>query len=577
MSENLQSRPYTPWQLIHAFWKSNQKLFAYSFFIFVICMNLAIVGMDVIFNHWYNHFYDALQDYDKRSAYDLIVVFIFLATVYIVMAVYRYYLQAYLALRWRRWLTYEFLNRWLEGRSYYYLENFYESTDNPDQRIQEDISSLVSSTLDLVIGFISSVTTFIAFIYILWTLSGHFTLNLGSWGKYNVPGYLVWVSIVYSIIGTFLAFKVGYPLVGLNFEQQRREANFRFAAIDLRTHAEHVALYHAEPYQKGILGGLFDKVLNNWYAIILRQKLLLWFTAGYNQVSVILPLVVVLPNYFGKVFKLGGLMQALRAFTQIQDALSFFVNSYTQIALWRAVVRRLISFLDHMYEVESKAKLENKVVYDMQPANSIIVRNLNIFTPDNENLLENINLELIHGNNYLIKGPSGIGKSTFIRVIAGIWPFASGEVQMPKDKSIMYLPQRAYMPIGTLREAMLFPDRVSDVTDEELIRLLKACDLPDLTTRLADVSMWSEQLSPGELQRIAFARVLLHKPDWVFLDESTSAMDLALEKHLFELLKKRLPNCSIVSVGHQPSVEAYHDHQLDFTKYHTERVFDTQL
>jgi putative ATP-binding cassette transporter len=551
MSENLQSRPYTAWQLIHAYWKSDQRIFAYAFFIFVIAMNLAMVGMDVVFNHWYNHFYDALQDYDKRSAYDLIVVFVFLATVYIVLAVYKYYLQAFLSLRWRRWLTNEFLNRWLEKRSYYYLENFNESTDNPDQRIQEDISSLVTSTLELVLGFISSVTTFIAFIYILWTLSGHFSLHLGSLGTFNVPGYLVWVSIIYSIIGTFLAFKVGFPLVGLNFEQQRREANFRFAAIDLRTHAEHVALYHAEPYQKGILGGLFEKVLNNWYAIILRQKLLLWFTAGYNQVSVILPLVVVLPNYFGKVFKLGGLMQALRAFTQIQDALSFFVNSYSSIAQWRAVVRRLITFLDHMYEVENKALVENKVHYTMQDANTIVATNLTIYTPENEKLLENINLEFKHGNNYLIKGPSGIGKSTFIRVIAGIWPFGSGEIQLPKGKSIMYLPQRAYMPIGTLREALLFPDRFWSVTDEELIKLLKACDLPDLTTRLADVSMWSEQLSPGELQRIAFARVLLHKPDWVFLDESTSAMDLALEKHLFELLQKTLPNCSIISVGHQ--------------------------
>jgi putative ATP-binding cassette transporter len=577
MSENLQSRPYTAWQLIHAYWKSDQRIFAYAFFIFVIAMNLAMVGMDVVFNHWYNHFYDALQDYDKRSAYDLIVVFVFLATVYIVLAVYKYYLQAFLSLRWRRWLTNEFLNRWLEKRSYYYLENFNESTDNPDQRIQEDISSLVTSTLELVLGFISSVTTFIAFIYILWTLSGHFSLHLGSLGTFNVPGYLVWVSIIYSIIGTFLAFKVGFPLVGLNFEQQRREANFRFAAIDLRTHAEHVALYHAEPYQKGILGGLFEKVLNNWYAIILRQKLLLWFTAGYNQVSVILPLVVVLPNYFGKVFKLGGLMQALRAFTQIQDALSFFVNSYSSIAQWRAVVRRLITFLDHMYEVENKALVENKVHYTMQDANTIVATNLTIYTPENEKLLENINLEFKHGNNYLIKGPSGIGKSTFIRVIAGIWPFGSGEIQLPKGKSIMYLPQRAYMPIGTLREALLFPDRFWSVTDEELIKLLKACDLPDLTTRLADVSMWSEQLSPGELQRIAFARVLLHKPDWVFLDESTSAMDLALEKHLFELLQKTLPNCSIISVGHQPSVEAFHEHKLDFSQYHTERVFDTHL
>ena len=573
MSQNLQSRPYTPWQLIRAYWQSDQKFFAYAFFIIVIVFSVAIVGMDVVFNFWYNHFYDALQDYDRKSAYDLIVVFIFFAAVYIVLAVYRYYIQAYLSLRWRRWLTDQFLNRWLEKRSYYYLENFDEQTDNPDQRIQEDISSLVTSSLELALGFIASTTTFIAFIAILWKLSGPLTVHLGPLGTHVIQGYLVWVSIIYSIVGTWLAFKVGYPLVGLNFEQQRREANFRFAAIDLRSHAEHVALYRGEAYQKGILGGLFERVLNNWYAIILRQKLLLWFTAGYNQVSVILPLMVVLPNYFNKVFKLGGLMQALRAFTQIQDALSFFINSYSSIAQWRAVVRRLISFLDHMYEVEARATVSNQLLYHQEAANSIVVKDLNITTPKGELLLENINLEFKHGNNYLIKGPSGIGKSTFIRVIAGIWPFGSGDINLPENKSIMYLPQRSYMPIGTLRDAMLFPLKSSAITDAELVNLLNACDLPQLTTRLADVTMWTEQLSPGELQRISFARVLLHKPDWVFLDESTSAVDLALEKHLFDLLKKTLPNCSLVSVGHQPSVDAYHDHQIDFSQYHKERVF----
>jgi putative ATP-binding cassette transporter len=570
-SRNLQSRMYTPWQLIRAYWESDQRVVAYIFLISVIILSVALVGMDVVFNYWYNYFYDSLQDYDKHGAIDLIAIFTFLAAVYIIIAVYRYYLQNYLALRWRRWLTDQFLARWLAKKSYYYLENFDEKTDNPDQRIQEDIGSLVITSLDLAIGLIASVTTFFAFIYILWTLSGRFTFHIGGL-LIVVPGYLVWVSIIYAIVGTALAFRIGYPLVSLNFEQQRREANFRFAAVDLRTHAEHVALYRGEAHQKSILGTLFSSVLNNWYAIILRQKLLMWFTAGYNQVSVLVPLVVTLPNYFNKVFKLGGFMQALRAFQQIQDALSFLVNSYSTIANWRAVVQRLVTFLNHIYEVEHHAAGQNKFIYKTSSKNVIATRHLNIYTPNDKKMLEDINIEFEHGKSYIIKGASGIGKSTLIRAISGIWPYGEGEIDLPADKNIMYIPQKPYMPIGSLKEALLFPEKVSDVKDDVLIQVLKDCDLPELTKRLHDVSMWSEQLSPGELQRVAFARILLHKPDWVFLDESTSALDLPHEEALYKLIKSKLPHCSIVSVGHQPSVEVFHEIQVDLSKYSKERV-----
>lgn len=574
MNRKLEPRPYTTWQLIKIYWQSEHRLSAYSFLIFVLVMSVISVGTDVAITDWYNYFYDALQDYDKRAVIDLLWVFIFIAAISIVIQVYRFYVQQILGLRWRRWLTEQFVSRWLQNRSYYYLETFDKQTDNPDQRIQEDINSLVSYSLDLLIGLVTAVTTIFAFIYILWKLSGTINIPMGALGNLHVHGYLVWVGILYAFAGTFFTFKIGRPLVPLNFEQQRREANFRYAAVDLRSHSENVALYRGEHHQDNVLRKLLYRLLDNWYMIILRQKLLLWYTSGYNQISVLVPLVVALPNYFNKVFQLGGLIQTLAAFSRIQDALSFIVNSYTRIAEWQAITQRLITFLNHMYELEQDALKKNQFDYRKFQQNKIIAKNVTIYTPQNEKLLVNINEEFVHGNNYWVKGISGIGKSTFVRAIAGIWPYGSGEISLPEQKNIMFIPQKFYMPIGTLREAMLFPDKVFHLPDNELINLLNACGLPDLTSQLHDTKPWSENLSPGELQRIAFARVLIQKPDWVVLDESTSALDLDSEKRLYDLLKAELPHCSVISVGHRPSLEAFHDHQVNMAEYSVERVLE---
>jgi putative ATP-binding cassette transporter len=571
MKQQSLSGYYSPWRLIKSYWQSEQRFFAYSMLFAVLLLTISMVALDVLLNYWYNYFYDALQDYNKRDAIDLLSVFLFLAAMLIVIAVYRYYLQAYLGLRWRKWLTSQFVNRWLENRSYYYLESFEGETDNPDQRIQEDIGALVTNTLSLLIGFIGAITTFVAFIYILWKLSGIIHIPLGPLGVLSVPGYLAWVGIIYAILGTYFTFKIGAPLVSLNFEQQRREADFRFAEVDLREHAEDVALYRGEPHEKSLLDRLFDRVLSNWYAIILRQKLVLWFTAGYNQISVILPLMVALPNYFSKVFKLGGLMQTLRAFANVQEALSFFVNSYTQIAEWRAIIRRLTTFVNHMHEVEENAVQKNHFIFHESLQNDIQTKEVNILTPRGEKLLENVNENFVAGQHYLIKGLSGIGKSTFVRMIAGIWPFGSGDIVLPSRQKIMYLPQKAYMPIGTLEDALLFPDKKGSHSRKEVEELLTICGLPELISRLDEVGMWSQQLSPGEQQRIAFVRVLLNWPNWVFMDESTSALDLESEQFLYQLIKTRLPHCSIVSVSHHPSLDAYHDHVVDMKKYSVAR------
>lgn len=536
-------------------------------FTMAILMTVSLVGLDVVFNYWYNYFYDSLQAYNKDMTVYLLFIFITIAFTYIVIAVNRYYIAQLFGLRWRRWLTEQFISRWLQHRTYYLLENFDEHTDNPDQRIQEDVGALVSSTMDLTMGVMSASATFVAFIYILWSLSGIFTVSLGRFGTYHVPGYLVWVGVLYAIIGTLLTIKLGRPLVMLNFEQQRREATFRYAAIDLRTHAENVALYHGEEQQRTIMQRLFGGVLENWLNIILRQKKLLWFTASYNQLSVMLPLLVALPNYFDKVFLLGGLIQSLQAFNRVQDSLSFLINSYTQIAQWQAVGKRLTTFVNHMNEAETKALSQNKLSFDKHHDNAIVSKNISVSTPRGDVLLRDVNEAFKHGYHYLIEGVSGIGKSTFVRALAGIWPYSSGVAVLPDNKKIMFIPQRPYMPIGTLMDAILFPDKNNPALARQVEKILTQCHLEHLIAKLQETAVWTDQLSPGEQQRIAFARVLLHKPDWVFLDESTSMLDNANEELMYHLIKTEVPHCSIVSVGHRSTLEKLHDHIIDVSKY----------
>lgn len=562
----LGARYYSAWELIKLIWQSKQKLRAYLALVLITIMTIALVALDVGLSYWSNYFYDALQAYNKNGAIYLLKIFFLLAFIYMVLFVYRYYVSQLFGLRWRRWLTEQFIGRWLQKRDYYYMETFEGQTDNPDQRIQEDVGALAVNSISLFIGLIASITSFFAFIYVLWSLSGK--LHIHFWGmNFNIPGYLVWVAIAYAAVGSYFTYIIGHPLIPLNFEQQRREASFRFAAIDLRSHAEHVALYKGEHHQKTILHKAFHKVLDNWYLIILRQKALLWFTAGYNQVAVALPLLVVMPNYFGKVFLLGGLMQSLRAFSQVQEALSYFVTSFTQIAEWRAITQRLTTFLNHLQDIDTKVTQQNHLAFRKQPQPKITMKQLSISTPAKEKLLENINEEFLHGKDYLIKGESGAGKSTLVRTLAGIWPYAAGEINLPEKQRLMYLPQKSYMPIGTLAEAILFPDKTHPELEKHLEQVLQDCRLENFIPRLQETASWSEQFSPGEQQRIAFARILLHKPDWVFLDESTSMLDLENEKHLYQLLKNKLPHCSIVSVGHRPSLDAFHEHIIDVAKY----------
>ena len=405
-------------------------------------------------------------------------------------------------------------------------------TDNPDQRIAEDLHLLASHTLGLFVGGLRAGVTLATFVAILWGLSGTLTVPVGGF-SITLPGYMVWVAVLYAIAGTWLTDWIGRPLVRLNFDRQRYEADFRFSLVRFRENTEGVALYRGEADELRGFGERFEEVVRNWWGIMRRQKRLTYFTSGYGQAAWIVPSVVAAPRYFRGELGLGGLMQTTGAFQQVQDALSFFVQSYKEIAAWSSVVERLSGFERALEHVQLQAASGGGVRRAEGGATHLTLEGVDLHLPDGQPLMANVNLSLLRGDTVLLGGASGSGKSTLVRAIAGIWPFGRGEVRAPLDARILFVPQRPYLPIGTLRDVVSFPMPAGGIDDAALREALEAVGLAELAGRLDEATSWALQLSPGEQQRIAFARVLVQKPDWLFLDEATSAVDEAAEAKLY--------------------------------------------
>ncbi|WP_374291489.1 ABC transporter ATP-binding protein/permease [Desulfovibrio desulfuricans] len=570
------------WRLARPYWTSEDRMAGIGLICIIVGMSLGLVYLNVLLNQWNNAFYDTLQNRDWQGFTHQLARFCLLAALFIAVAVYQVYLRLLLQIRWRSWLTSFFIQRWLHRRAYYALQLQARPADNPDQRIAEDIGLFVEQTLMLVLGFLEAVTTLVSFTGILWHLSGAVTIALGQ-RSLSVPGYMVWAALAYAIAGTWLTQRFGRPLVGLNYQRQRLEADFRFSLVRFRENAEGVALYGGEDGEAAVFRSRFAAVVSNWRQIMICRKRLSWLTNAYGQAAMVFPFLACAPRYFSGAIQLGGLMQTASAFGQVQNSLSWFVDAYTELAAWRATVDRLTSFAALLDEAGGATSANAYKTAPDTPAPAspaddarspemlttavgadaaLRLHGLCLARPDGALLLEHADLEVLPGQRVLIGGPSGAGKSTLFRAIAGLWPFGSGCIQLPHGGSTMFLPQKPYLPMGTLRAAVTYPSPPQSFSTQAIAQALADCGLGDLAPLLDEEHYWGQQLSPGEQQRLALARVLLHKPDWLFLDEATSAMDEAGEKHLLELLTRQLGRAAIISIGHRPGLTAFHTRHL---------------
>jgi len=549
------------WTLFKPYWFSEERVTARLLFIAIIALTLASVYMDVQFNTWYNLFYNTMQDKNRSEFFHQMLRFCVLAGIYIVIYVYSTYLNQMLQIRWRRWLTERYLTEWLADRTYYRMQLNASQTDNPDQRVAEDLKLFVDSTLSLSLGLLNAVVTLVAFLGILWVLSGTLEFAIGG-QTYVLYGYMVWVALAYAVVGTILAHKIGRPLIALNFNQQRFEADFRFNLVRFRENVEGVALYRGEEDEMRGLRGRFTQVFSNWWAIMRRQKNLNFFTISYNQIAVIFPFLVAAPRFFSGAIQMGGLIQISHAFGKVQEALSWFINLYSSIAAWKATVDRLTGFHNAIVYSQEQTRVQPGIDTVKDGGTTLALDHLELDLPTGQPLLSNANLSIAPGTRVLIEGPSGSGKSTLFRAIAGIWPFGRGLIHRPQDFQALFLPQRPYFPLGTLREAVLYPMGSTSRSDEEVKDALTAVGLSHLTTRLDESANWALRLSGGEQQRVAFARAVLQKPQWLFLDEASSNLDDASQARLYDLLTHRLRDSAIVSIGHREELAGYHQQRV---------------
>ncbi|CAG9213208.1 ABC transporter ATP-binding protein [Paraburkholderia caribensis] len=555
----------TAWGLIKPYWVSEDRWKARGLLALVIAMNMTMVAANVWFNSWQRTFFDAIQQYNYPVFKYSLLQFTVIALALILLGSYRTYFRQMLEFRWRQWLTNRYLNDWLGDRAYYRIERD-NLADNPDQRVSADLQGLASASLNLSLGLLSTTVTLFSFIVILWNLSGAFAFHMFG-TEFSIPGYMVWAALIYAAVGSWVTHKVNHPLVSINYQQQRVEADFRFSLIRIRENADQIALYQGERSEEQQLKGVFSHIRENWRLIMRFTRRFNIVVISYSQLAIVFPYIAAAPKYFSKSISFGMYQQVTGAFGTVSDSFSWFVNNYDSLAEWRATVNRLREFhrvmrSQHLHESVVEGTAHGGINVHVTDTDSIEVTNLRLQRPNGEPMANVGSFTIAPKTRWLVRGPSGAGKSTLMRTLAGLWPFGEGTIEKPADAKLLFIPQRSYLPIGTLKAALCYPSEASAYSDEACRDVLAVCRLPELAERLGESAHWERSLSPGEQQRLAAARALLQQPDFLFLDEATSALDPENESIIYNALIERLPNAAIVSVAHRKTLEAFHDHTL---------------
>ncbi len=540
--------------------RAQERIIGTGLLAIVVVMQFALVAISVRLSYWNRDWFNAIQDRDAETFWRLLLtVWIFWVVVAVTMAIYQYALRSTLDIHWRTWLTQFYVKRWLSGSVPYRMQVFGAQTDNPDQRIQEDINKFTTVTIQLTLGILSQVSTLVSFSVILWTISADFTLP-GT--EVVVPGLLFWIALVYAVVATYVTHLIGRPLIRLNFMQEKYEADFRFSLARLREYGEQVSLLKGQAAERARLGGQFRHIVENFFRQVSISKRLIAFTSFYDYSNSVVPYVIAAPFYFAGKIQLGVMTQTAGAFGRVETALSFFINAYQTLASYKAVVDRLTSFEESMKRAQEESPSTGEIAVREHAAEQIRLDGVVVRTPDGTAIVSAGSLVFEAGRSTLIAGPSGTGKSTLFRAISGIWPFGEGAVYCPAGRRIMLLPQRPYIPAGTLRGAVAYPSTEEIYDERQVVDALVLVRLEHLVPFLSDDRAWALTLSLGEQQRLAIARALLEQPDWLLVDEATAAMDEATEAEIYRVLRDALPATTVISIGHRSTLNAFHDRRV---------------